>query len=119
MKIRDIEFDFNPLNAVHLERMAAAQEAYMARDKEIREADKPDLHSRIQTIRAQCRNIADFIDAMLGDGSSKKLGMDLDDLGDCLAVLQDVTQAAIDTKKKADSGTKNRAQRRDKNAKKK
>ena len=56
---------------------------------------------------------------MLGDGSSEKLGMDLDDLGDCLAVLQDVTQAAIDTKKKADSATKNRAQRRDKNAKKK
>lgn len=112
MKVRGIEFEFNPLNASHLERMAQAQEAYMARDKEIRAADKPDLRSRIATVRAQCRNIVDFVDNMLGEGASAKLEMDPDDLGDCLSVLEDVTKSSMDTKRQAESAAKNRAQRR-------
>lgn len=106
MKIKGIEFDFNPMNATHLERIADASEAYDARDKEIQATSDETLRGKIAAVRASCQNVITFIDAVLGEDASKKLKLDPEDLSNCLENLRLVTQTMIAEKKAADAAEK-------------
>lgn len=90
MIVNGIEFDFNPLNANHIERIRTAQAASEAIDKEEKAKGSSDLAA---VIRGQCRVVMVFIDGLLGEGASKQLGLDGNDLRACKKVSADILSA--------------------------
>lgn len=92
MKINGIEFPFDPLNAKDVERVEEAQRLAM-------EADAEEKAKGNQTVpdvlRGQCRVVMVFIDCMLGEGASEKLGLDGNDLRACRRVSEDIQNAVL------------------------
>ena len=92
MLIREIEFPFSTLNANDVDRMLAAQVKQKARAKAEGPAHDPKA-SYPGWLRFQCRIFMDYLDEVLGEGASAKLGLDGSNFNDCLAVSQEFAEA--------------------------
>lgn len=116
MKIFEQEFDFSPLNANDIERMEQAK-AHLDRETEAeRQRLQRERVSYADGLRGQCRLLMHFLDGVLGDGASARLGLDGNDLGKALEVVVEMTRVVNEGRKKfalpAAPIPQNRAQRR-------
>lgn len=116
MKIFEQEFDFSPLNANDIERMDQAK-AQLDRETEAERQRLQREHvSYADGLRGQCRLLMHFLDGVLGDGASARLGLDGNDLGKALEVVVEMTRVVNEGRKKfalpAAPIPQNRAQRR-------
>ena len=85
MIINGIEFDFSTLNANDVDRMLAAQtrQQERARTEGSRYTPESDYPA---WLRFQCRIFMDYLDEVLGEGASEKLGLDGSNFNACLTV---------------------------------
>lgn len=119
MKIFEQEFDFSPLNANDIERMEQAK-AQLDRETEAeRQRLQRERVSYADGLRGQCRLLMHFLDGVLGDGTSARLGLDGNDLGKAMEVIVEMTRVVNEGRKKfalpdgsAAPIPQNRAQRR-------
>lgn len=119
MKIFEQEFDFSPLNANDIERMEQAK-AHLDRETEAeRQRLQRERVSYADGLRGQCRLLMHFLDGVLGDGASARLGLDGNDLGKAMEVVVEMTRVVNEGRKKfalsagpAAPIPQNRAQRR-------
>ena len=123
MKIFEQEFDFSPLNANDIERMEQAK-AQLDRETEAeRQRLQRERVSYADGLRGQCRLLMHFLDGVLGDGASARLGLDGNDLGKAMEVVVEMTRVVNEGRKKfalpAASIPQNRAQRRQQKKQKK
>lgn len=98
MKINGIEFPFDPLNAKDVERVEEAQRLAMEADAEEKAKGNQPVAA---VLRGQCRVVMVFIDCMLGEGASEKLGLDGNDLRACRRVSEDIQNAVLAEQKSA------------------
>lgn len=86
------EFDFSTLNANDVDRMLAAQAKQQdrARTEGSRYSPQRDYPA---WLRFQCRIFMDYLDEVLGEGASEKLGLDGSNFNDCLTVSQSFKDA--------------------------
>lgn len=100
MKIFEQEFDFSPLNANDIERMEQAK-AQLDRETEAeRQRLQRERVSYADGLRGQCRLLMHFLDGVLGDGASARLGLDCNDLGKALEVIVEMTRVVNEGRKK-------------------
>lgn len=91
MIINGIEFDFSTLNANDVDRMLAAQTRQQERARtEGRYTPENDYPA---WLRLQCRIFMDYLDEVLGDGASEKLGLDGSNFNACLTVSKAFAKA--------------------------
>lgn len=126
MILRNHEFSFSKLNANDVERMEAARTKQLARAKAEQARYAREKSSVAEILRSQCRILMDFFDETLGAGASALLGLDGNDLNDCLKVSQELKDAMEAEDKAAramvepiglpvvQAAPQNRAQRRNK-----
>ena len=100
MIINGIEFDFSTLNANDVDRMLAAQakqqeRARMEGSRYTPESDYP------AWLRFQCRIFMDYLDEVLGEGASEKLGLDGSNFNACLTVSKAFAEAMVAEKDSA------------------
>lgn len=119
MKIFEQEFNFSPLNANDIERMDQAK-AQLDREAEAeRQRLQRERVSYADGLRGQCRLLMHFLDGVLGDGASARLGLDGNDFGKAMEVVVEMTRVVNEDRKKfalpdgpAVPIPQNRAQRR-------
>ena len=100
MKIFEQEFDFSPLNANDIERMEQAK-AQLDRETEAeRQRLQRERVSYADGLRGQCRLLMHFLDGVLGDGASARLGLDGNDLGKAMEVVVEMTRVVNEGRKK-------------------
>ena len=92
MIINGIEFDFSTLNANDVDRMLAAQtrQQKRARTEGSRYTPENDYPA---WLRFQCRIFMDYLDEVLGEGASEKLGLDGSNFNACLTVSKAFAEA--------------------------
>ena len=92
MIINGIEFDFSTLNANDVDRMLAAQtrQQERARTEGSRYTPENDYPA---WLRFQCRIFMDYLDEVLGEGASEKLGLDGSNFSTCLTVSKAFAEA--------------------------
>ena len=92
MIINGIEFDFSTLNANDVDRMLAAQtrQQERARTEGGRYTPESDYPA---WLRFQCRIFMDYLDEVLGEGASEKLGLDGNNFNACLTVSKAFAKA--------------------------
>ena len=92
MIINGIEFDFSTLNANDVDRMLAAQtrQQERARTEGSRYTPESDYPA---WLRFQCRIFMDYLDEVLGEGASEKLGLDGSNFSTCLTVSKAFAEA--------------------------
>ena len=116
MKIFEQEFDFSPLNANDIERMEQAKAQLDRETVAERQRLQRERVSYADGLRGQCRLLMHFLDGVLGDGASARLGLDGNDLGKALEVVVEMTCVVNEGRKKfalpAAPIPQNRAQRR-------
>lgn len=116
MKIFEQEFDFSPLNANDIERMEQAKAQLDRKAEAERQRLQRERVSYADGLRGQCRLLMHFLDGVLGDGASARLGLDGNDLGKALEVVVEMTRVVNEGRKKfalpAAPIPQNRAQRR-------
>ena len=92
MIINGIEFDFSTLNANDVDRMLAAQtrQQERARTEGSRYTPENDYPA---WLRFQCRIFMDYLNEVLGEGASEKLGLDGSNFNACLTVSKAFAEA--------------------------
>lgn len=92
MIINGIDFDFSTLNANDVDRMLAAQtrQQKRARTEGSRYTPENDYPA---WLRFQCRIFMDYLDEVLGEGASEKLGLDGNNFNACLTVSKAFAEA--------------------------
>lgn len=92
MIINGIDFDFSTLNANDVDRMLAAQtrQQKRARTEGSRYTPENDYPA---WLRFQCRIFMDYLDEVLGEGASEKLGLDGNNFNACLTVSKAFAKA--------------------------
>lgn len=92
MTINGIDFDFSTLNANDVDRMLAAQtrQQERARTEGSRYTPESDYPA---WLRFQCRILMDYLDEVLGEGASEKLGLDGNNFNTCLTVSKAFAKA--------------------------
>ena len=92
MIINGIKFDFSTLNANDVDRMLAAQtrQQERARAEGSRYTPESDYPA---WLRFQCRIFMDYLDEVLGEGASEKLGLDGSNFNACLTVSKAFAEA--------------------------
>ena len=93
MNICGQEFNFSALNADDIERMERAQKHF---DEAAAREESRTKASIADTLRGQCRLLMDFLDEILGEGASARLGLNGSDFGACKRVMNEITQAVKD-----------------------
>lgn len=109
------EFDFNPLNANDAERMERAQQQLERQSEAEKARAQRECGSLAELIRGQCRAMMDYLDTVLGEDASARLGLDGSDLDACATVfaqLEKAMTAAYSGATDRMSAPLNRAQRR-------
>lgn len=106
------EFEFSALNANDVERVETAQRRMEAASD--REKQRP--HTGMADIlRGQCRLLMNYLDEVLGEGASQRLGLDGSDFGACASVMNAFKEACTaeqEIVKQAAALPMNREQRR-------
>ena len=92
MIINGIEFDFSTLNANDVDRMLAAQtrQQERARTEGSRYTPESDYPA---WLRFQCHIFMDYLDEVLGEGASEKLGLGGSNFNACLTVSKAFAKA--------------------------
>ena len=116
MEIFEQEFDFSPLNANDIERMEQAKAQLDCETEAERQRLQRERVSYADGLRGQCRLLMHFLDGVLGDGASARLGLDGNDLGKAMEFVVEMTRVVNEGRKKfalpAAPIPQNRAQRR-------
>ncbi len=95
MNICGLEFNFSALNANDLDRMERAQQhMHAASDREKQRVRTNDV-GMADILRGQCRLVMGYLDEVLGEGASKRLGLDGNDFGACKRVMTKLKEAII------------------------
>ena len=92
MIIKGIEFDFSTLNANDVDRMLAAQTRQQERARTEGSRYTPE-NEYSAWLRFQCRIFMDYLDEVLGEGASEKLGLDGSNFNACLTVSKAFAEA--------------------------
>lgn len=101
-------FDFSPLNAADLDRADAAYAAMQRAS----EAEHRRPYERLgDMLRGQCRLVMDYLDGVLGEGASVRLGLDGNDFAACQRVMTEL-ENAMTAALRTPTAPQNRAQRR-------
>lgn len=112
MKIRNVEVDFNFLDADDIERFEREAEK-VRQECEIKGKEKM---SYSQVIREECRIINNFFDNVFGEGVSEKLFGNKSNLEDHIKAFEDIVKQKIEQQKGLESTFEryqpNREQRR-------
>ena len=113
MIICNQEFNFSALDADDLDRMDAAQ-AHMKEANAI-ERKRP-KNGMADQLRGQCRLVMDYLDEVLGDGASQRLGLNGSNFNRCQQVVESFKRAILAEQntlnQQQDPVPQNRAQRR-------
>ncbi len=89
------EFSFSALNANDLDRMERAQaHLHLASDRETQRVRTSNV-SMGDSLRGQCRLVMGYLDEVLGEGASERLGLDGNDLGACTRVVNAFKDAIV------------------------
>lgn len=100
MKLFEQEFEFSSLNANDVERLDRAK-ARLDRESEAeRQRLQRERVSYADGLRGQCRLLMHFLDGVLGDGASARLGLDGNDLGKAMEVVVEMTRVVNEGRKK-------------------
>ena len=92
MIINGIEFDFSTLNANDVDRMLAAQTRQQERARTEGSRYTPE-NEYSAWLRFQSRIFMDYLDEVLGEGASEKLGLDGSNFNACLTVSKAFAEA--------------------------
>ena len=88
MTINGVEFDIDFTDADFIERY---EFKYKEVEKEIEELhNKKDTINPVEGIRQECKIIKEFLDYVLGDGTSEKIFKGKDSLNLCLTAFEDI-----------------------------
>lgn len=93
MIILDQEFNFSTLNAADVDRMLAATEKQKQRAAAEGGRYTPEGSGYPDWLRFQCRLFMDYLDEVLGEGASARLGLDGNNFNDCMKVSQAFAEA--------------------------
>lgn len=93
MLINGIEFDFSTLNADDVQRMKAALEKQKTRAETEGRKYTPDGDGYEDWLCFQCRIFEDYLDEVLGEGASAKLGLNGRNFKACMDVSKAFTAA--------------------------
>lgn len=93
MIILDQEFNFSTLNAADVDRMLAAAEKQKQRAAAEGGRYTPEGSGYPDWLRFQCRLFMDYLDEVLGEGASARLGLDGSNFNDCMKVSQSFAEA--------------------------
>ena len=92
MTINGIEFDIDFTDAEVIERYQEALEILNKEEKELKE-NKTEI-SPAEGIRQECKIVKDFLDYVLGEGSSKELFGEKNSLNKCLDIFEKLVSAS-------------------------
>ena len=92
MIINGIEFDFSTLNATDVDRLLAAKTRLQERAR-LQGGRSPPESDYPAWLRFQCRIFMDYLDEVLGEGASEKLGLDGSNFSTCLTVSKAFAEA--------------------------
>lgn len=93
MKLRDIAFDFNPLDADDMQRFEDCAKA-------LSEIKVPGDLSAAESIRYQCAELDRFFDGVLGAGAASKLFAKAGDLGDRSECAVELSRELVEAQNK-------------------
>lgn len=93
MLIHNCEFDFSTMNANDVDRMVAAQQKQVTRAQTEGSQYNPEGSGYPAWLRFQCRVFMDYLDEVLGEGASEKLGLDGSNFSACLAISKEFAEA--------------------------
>jgi hypothetical protein len=109
MIINGLEFPFSALNADDLDRLETAQEHMKQADAIERNRAKTGL---ADAIRGQCRLVMGFLDELLGEGASARLGLTGSDFKACQQVVSEIHDRIAEEQAELQAQPTNREQRR-------
>lgn len=109
MIINGLEFSFSALNADDLDRLEAAQEHMKQADATERRRAKTGIAN---AIRGQCRLVMGFLDELLGEGASARLGLTGSDFKACQQVISEIHDRIAEEQAELQAPPMNREQRR-------
>ena len=109
MIINGLEFPFSALNADDLARLETAQEHMKQADAIERHRAKTGL---ADAIRGQCRLVMGFLDELLGEGASARLGLTGSDFKACQQVVSEIHDRIAEEQAELQAQPTNREQRR-------
>lgn len=109
MIINGLEFPFSALNADDLDRLETAQEHMKQADAIERHRAKTGL---ADAIRGQCRLVMGFLDELLGEGASARLGLTGSDFKACQQVVSEIHDRIAEERAELQAQPTNREQRR-------
>ena len=109
MIINGLEFPFSALNADDLDRLETAQEHMKQADAIERHRAKTGL---ADAIRGQCRLVMGFLDELLGEGASARLGLTGSDFKACQQVVSEIHDRIAEEQAELQAQPTNREQRR-------
>lgn len=109
MIINGLEFPFSALNADDLDRLETAQEHMKQADAIERNRAKTGL---ADAIRGQCRLVMGFLDELLGEGASARLGLTGSDFKACQQVISEIHDRIAEEQAELQAQPTNREQRR-------
>lgn len=91
MKINGVEFDIDFTDADVLERIEDGSKEVYEKAKEL-EKNRNNLKPA-EGIRQECKILKDFLDYVLGNGTSKKIFGEKNSLNECLKAFEDIINA--------------------------
>ena len=94
------EFSFSSLNADDVDRMDRAKERLDRETEAERQRLRREKVSYADGLRGQCRLLMRFLDGVLGDGASDRLGLNGSDFGKALDAVTDLTRATNEERKR-------------------
>ena len=86
--INGVELDIDFTDADIIERIDVKNKEVQEQEEQLRE-NKENINPA-EGIRQECRIIKEFLDYVLGEGTSKKIFGDKDSLRDCLQAFEDI-----------------------------
>lgn len=88
MTINGVEFDIDFTDADIIEKIDIKSKEVEEQGKQL-EKNKKNI-TPAEGIRQECKIVKEFLDYVLGDGTSKKIFGDKDSLRDCLQAFEDI-----------------------------
>ena len=88
MKINGVEFDLDFTDADLLEKIEKGSKTVFEKTEEIKK-QKNNL-TPAEGIRQECKMLKDFLDYVLGDGTSEKIFGEKDSLKQCINAFEDI-----------------------------
>ncbi len=101
MKINNIEFDIDFTEADTIERISEAEKIVQEQNEELIKIY--DTLPQAEGIRQECKIAKDFLDRVLGEGTSERLFGNRNSLAECVKAIEDVKIAKEEQENKVNS----------------